>query len=70
MVLRCGFSCCYGTVAKRYLGVTPSSNQRDPESDHQILPMRGDFFRVKTECAPRILLHVKTLNKMIKKNPA
>ncbi|MBN3046286.1 DUF1348 family protein [Pectobacterium brasiliense] len=29
-------------VIKRLLGVTPSSNQRDPKSDHQILPMRRE----------------------------
>ncbi|ATV46064.1 DUF1348 family protein [Pectobacterium brasiliense] len=29
-------------VVKKQLGVTPSSNQRDPKSDHQILPMQRE----------------------------
>ncbi|MEI7193637.1 DUF1348 family protein [Pectobacterium brasiliense] len=48
-------------VVKKQLGVTPSSNQRDPKSDHQILPMQKEN-RMRTGK----ILHVKVLNKMIK----
>ncbi|GMB70732.1 hypothetical protein D5081_06035 [Pectobacterium carotovorum] len=48
-------------IVKRHLGVTPSSNQRDPKSDHQVLPMQKEN-RMRTGK----ILHVKVLNKMIK----